>query len=471
MVLCKLLDLSLLKYYNYSKILNDEESILMIPDGAIISGFISMLINDLTHISIDKIKQADNVRKYKSQNFETRVYQVIIDAINEFTSNKYNNQDILYETAEHLLNDLKTFQKNIIKSGKLSLKIIIPNIDETNCEKFLRILCHEISKEINFDVYKEILLELLSQEAKYNSIELQHIRKKLDEIILKLNNQMVYTERDFVSENNGFQNNKKQKYIENWNNRLFLHLDKDKKPLTLADAFITPNYKKHKEIKRIGFLSDDTLKQIIIKYIEYDKSSTMLITGVPGIGKSSIISWIANEYHENDNVIILRFRDWEKEELENGLLKAICNTLKCKKRDLENNILIIDGYDEIKLVNSSNTLLEIFNNDILDFQNLKIIFTSRPDYLNLQNFFNVFELLPFELKQIKAFYKIIKDTELAKRSIDNLDLKILGIPVILYMSIMSNFDFSEKSSKPELYDRIFSEKGGIFDKLDRKSVV
>ena len=120
-----------------------------------------------------------------------------------------------------------------------------------------------------------------------------------------------------------FQNNKKEVYIKNWNSRLFLHQNNDENPITLADAFIMPDFETYKSIKRIGFSSDDTLDKIIEKFIKYDKTSIMLITGVPGIGKSSITSWIANEYKDNDGVIILRFRDWESEELENGLLKAI----------------------------------------------------------------------------------------------------------------------------------------------------
>ena len=136
-----------------------------------------------------------------------------------------------------------------------------------------------------------------------------------------------------------------------------------------------PDFETYKSIKRIGFSSDDTLDKIIEKFIKYDKTSIMLITGVPGIGKSSITSWIANEYKDNDGVIILRFRDWESEELENGLLKAICNTLDCKKNDLEAKSLILDGFDEIKALEIKDNLFNAFENDINDFENFKCIIT------------------------------------------------------------------------------------------------
>ena len=111
-----------------------------------------------------------------------------------------------------------------------------------------------------------------------------------------------------------------------------MHIDNDENPITLSDAFIMPDYKMYKSVKRIGFSNNDTLDQIIRKFVNYDKSSTMLISGVPGIGKSSITSWIANKYKNDDRVIILRFRDWENEDLRIGLLQDICNTFFCKKR-------------------------------------------------------------------------------------------------------------------------------------------
>lgn len=262
-----------------------------------------------------------------------------------------------------------------------------------------------------------------------------------------------------------FENNKKQDYIKNWNSRLFLHQDNDERPLTLADAFIMPDYKMYTSIKRIGFSSDDTLEQIIEKFIKYDKSSTMLITGVPGIGKSSIVSKIANVYQDNDKVIILRFRDWENEELHNGLIKAICNTLNCKKKDLEDKILIIDGFDELKLLNKRKHLLDLFIDSIKDLEIFKCIFTSRPAYIEPSYFQNVIELQEFDIDKVESFYKEITGKLLKKKKSIESNLKVLGIPVILYMAIMTKVDISENPTKSDLYNRIFGEKGGIFDRF------
>ncbi len=266
-----------------------------------------------------------------------------------------------------------------------------------------------------------------------------------------------------------FQNNKKQDYIDNWNSRLFLHIDNDERPITLADAFIMPDYNIYKSIKRIDFLCDDELDEIIDKFVNYQKTSSLLITGVPGIGKSTITSWIANKHKEDDKYLFLKFRDWESEELESGLLKSVCFTLGCKKNNLENKILILDGFDEIKTLNIREKLLNDFTNDLKDFENFKVIITSRPTYITAVNFDNYLELCPLDPLLIRIFYEKITNQKL-KGYIDYDNIDVLGIPVILYMAIMSDINITKRSTKPKLYKRIFAKKGGIFDRFSYEGI-
>ncbi len=276
------------------------------------------------------------------------------------------------------------------------------------------------------------------------------------------NNSKVIT--DNINNCEKFQKNKKQDYIDNWNSRLFLHVDNNERPITLADAFIVPDYDYRIKVGSINFSDDDTMDEVIKKFMKYNKSANMIITGVPGIGKTSIVAWMANEYKESDDVFILRFRDWEKEELNIGLLKSICNTLNCSKRDLENKVIILDGFDEIKALKEGETLLRNFLNDNLDYRNFKIIVTSRTGYIDNNLFQYAFELMPFRANDIKDFYFKITDNIL-NDNLDHGNLDILGIPVILYMAIMSEIDITKNATKAELYNRIFAEKGGIFDKF------
>lgn len=291
-----------------------------------------------------------------------------------------------------------------------------------------------------------------------------------DQAILEILNMIQEQIQNRSAEDSGadtetLKNNKKQAYLKMWNDTLFLHGGNETDPVTLADAFIMPDYEMHKSIGRIGFSREDTLDEIIKKFVKFDKTSTLLIAGVPGIGKSSITSWIANQYKEDDTVIILRFRDWEKSILENSLLDAVCSTLECKKKDLESKILVLDGFDEMKALHVRDQLLDALFMDMKDFENLKCIITSRSAYIDSSLFHNVLELKGFDMERIELFVRIITGKPLKGRAGIKSNLEVLGIPVILYMALMSHIDISKRATKPELYHRIFAEKGGIFDRF------
>lgn len=332
--------------------------------------------------------------------------------------------------------------------GERVLIHISNSVDDANLE--IQQLSIYMKENLNkLDVDSQIVLNILWT-----------ILEQIQKIHMQSNiaSNIIFAEKNFI-------NNKKEDYIKNWNNRLFLHIDNDENPITLADAFIMPDYVMNKSMKRIGFSKNDTLNKIIEKFIEYDKTSTMLISGEPGMGKSSIISWIANEYRNDDRIIILRFRDWKRSILKKTLLSAIRNKLDCENADLEDKVLILDGFDEMKALDIREKLLADFINEIKDFNNFKCIITSRPVYIDSSNFQNYLKLKVFDISRIEDFHKIVTEERLDQREKIESNLEVLGIPVILYMAIMSGVDISQNPTKPELYRRIFSEEGGIFDKF------
>lgn len=341
-----------------------------------------------------------------------------------------------------------------------------------------------INLKCKSDGFEKELLIQISNSVKDANVELKKLSDYMEEsfdkldqdnrVIFHISQRMLKYIQSFDTQKGNdsiamlptkIQNNKKQEYIDNWNSRLFLHLDNDERPLTLENAFIMPDYKMHRAIPHIGFSEKDTLDKIINKFIKYRKTSTMLITGVPGIGKTTITSWLAAKYKEDNSVIILRFRDWESEELEKGILKAIYTSLECKKAELDNKVLILDGFDEMKSLDIGRGLLSNFFNAIKDFNNFKCIITSRTGYIDSDYFGNVFQLQEFNIEQVKKFYKNITGKSLGIRKKIESNLEVLGIPVILYMAIMSDVDIGENPTKPELYNRIFAVEGGIFDKF------
>jgi len=429
----------------------------------IFDSFVSQMISDIADISKEKIKNAVKNRNNKHQSLESQIYNVTVDVLNEITSNQYKKeQDKVYDAAQALLMNFKNREFDHVKFIELYLQAF--NLcNKDSYVEFKSLLYQKLSKDDYRELKNEIDLWWKDQENRKTS--------KIEQEIIKVNQKLDDVRNEHEKTNliqdsdKKFQNNKKQEYIDNWNSRLFLHQDYDERPLTLADTFIMPNYKILKGVQKIDFSSNDTFDQTIEKFVEYKNTSTMLITGVPGIGKTSIVSWMANKYQEDDRIIILRFRDWESEELSSGLLKAICNTFECRKTDLECKILIIDGFDEIKALDSGKKLMNQFFYDMKDFRNFKCVITSRPAYIENVSFQNVLLFERFDIDKVETFYKEITGNQLEEKEKIKTNLDVLGIPVILYMAIMSEVDINENPTKPELYHRIFSEMGGIFDKF------
>jgi len=395
---------------------------------------------------------------------------VVVNVLNQVTYNKFeNDQDKIYQAAEKLLMGYKNTRGDSIEAVRSGLQILGESISNDGYMDFKTLLYQELCKSDYEELYREIRLLQQDEESDKTS-RIEHSVNEVKQEVREIKKIVLYEknankENSSTIQNYKFHNNKKQDYVKTWNSRLFLHVDNDEDPITLADAFIMPDYEMYKSIKRIGFSDDDTFDQIIDKFMRYDRTSTMLITGVPGIGKSSVTSWIANEYKDNENVVILRFRDWKRQELENGLLYAIFDRLNGEYEELEEKILILDGFDELKILDTRDTLLNNFVENIKDFENFKCIITSRPAYINSTYFNNVFGLREFDISKIDIFYKIITGNTLNNKKKIETNLEVLGIPVILYMAVMSNIDISENPTKPELYNRIFAEKGGIFDRF------
>ncbi len=439
-------------------------------EETIISGFIGEAISRCTDFSWIKIKEAVKDRKNKHQNIESQIYNVVVNVLNQVTYNKFeNDQDKIYQAAEKLLMGYKNTRGDSIEAVRSGLQILGESISNDGYMDFKTLLYQELCKSDYEELYREIRLLQQDEESDKTS-RIEHSVNEVKQEVREIKKIVLYEknankENSSTIQNYKFHNNKKQDYVKTWNSRLFLHVDNDEDPITLADAFIMPDYEMYKSIKRIGFSDDDTFDQIIDKFMRYDRTSTMLITGVPGIGKSSVTSWIANEYKDNENVVILRFRDWKRQELENGLLYAIFDRLNGEYEELEEKILILDGFDELKILDTRDTLLNNFVENIKDFENFKCIITSRPAYINSTYFNNVFGLREFDISKIDIFYKIITGNTLNNKKKIETNLEVLGIPVILYMAVMSNIDISENPTKPELYNRIFAEKGGIFDRF------
>lgn len=445
----------------------------------IISAFLSKVLSDCFDITKSKIKKFVENKTKVHRTIEGQIYTVIVNTFTSTTYNRYDkNMDLLYETAEKLLRDIQKNKMISLEILKPSLKNIYDDVNENTYEQFKLTLYKEIINPKMVELYQMLQLFAMENEyAQFSKIEnIENIMDRTESKVDRTENKIdrMYNELiDHIKTQSSpaalpksthFENTKNEDYRKIWNGKLFLHADDIENPLTLKEAYIFPDF----VIKKndIDYLFTKTLNNLLEEFINFGNSSTMLICGVPGIGKSTIVSWIADKFENDSRILILRFQQFEREKLNNGLLNAVCATLKCTRENLNNKTLILDGFDEIKLLDARNELIKAMICDILDISNFKLIVTSRSHYIEKPSIFkNVIEILPFKEKKITSFYFKIKCQHIEEKSLNNTNLEVLGIPVILYMAIMSDIDITKPSSKPELYDKIFAVEGGIFDRF------
>lgn len=283
----------------------------------------------------------------------------------------------------------------------------------------------------------------------------------------------------------------KTEYADKWNERLFLHRRPEDEDLTLEKTFVTPAYYllntlffQHnlhfiEEItyfeneKTIDLEVYDNLKEALNQFVIDGRS--MLILGQPGMGKSSIVCYLADKYIKDPQVIIVKFKDLNikkstDQNLTNKslLLDSIINYFHCDKKGLENKTLILDGYDEIDSYFFNIDLFSDFFLSIREIINFKILITSRENYIIKEThyFEKIILLLPFDAGKIEKFAENITHDKLVSGYIINNDNnKVFGIPVILYMALASGVDLSKSVSRIGVYNKIFSLNGGIFDRF------
>ena len=79
-------------------------------------------------IGKEKIIEANKNRKTDGQSMETRIYQVIVNALNEFPYNKYKKKEQVYDAAESILKQFKNvwlWQNKNLLNVSLQISIMV----------------------------------------------------------------------------------------------------------------------------------------------------------------------------------------------------------------------------------------------------------------------------------------------------------------------------------------------------------
>ncbi len=457
-------------------------------EEAIIGEFISKVSDIVVDISKFKIKEAVKNRKNEHQSPESQIYNIIVDVLNKISYVEYeNDQDKIYDAAEKILKSFKNGIDNSENNIKLGLSEICENVDENKCTDFKKLIYRELSKKNYSELYREMSLFQKEEESNKSSrIErkidetrygVKEVNEKLDKIVNN-NDSSVVAQNMIVKKKS-----RTPEYADKWNANMFLNnFDKrDKKAgvnVKLREVYLDkhlPHYIwGNNEEKR------NDLKELMIEYIEENNRNKMLlILGQPGIGKSTLITWITAHFTEKvDDILVYRFAsdlknvEWKSENITERILKE----LGLSNEELNEKILILDGYDEIGVKDDRKEILDqlywglVKNNITKCFllivtcrvNSIKAVERVQCKYITLQ---------PWNIEQIESFCRIM-NRSLETEAIENIikNKEILGIPLILYMVLALNISIDKEGVIVDVYDKIFSLEGGIYDRcIDHKS--
>lgn len=451
--------------------------------SAIFGGFISKVINDITDVSDikNKIINAVKNKKNKHQNSESQIYNIIVDVLNEFTCEKgKNNQNNIYEAAEVLFKEFK-------KEGKKAISLCLQSLglsgNENEIERFKMLLCETLGKTKYRELYCEIILLLLAKktELDYTLIE------KLDEILQNLK-RLNKVEVDNNKELKEPVKSRTEEYAKVWDKNMFLNNftewdEKRGENVRLSEVYIKdhlPHFLYRDNIKEFDNI-DVLLSQYIMK--NSDDNKMLLILGQPGIGKSTLITWILNNFKDRiDDILVYQFASDLKDVPWGNFIssRTLLEELGLSYDDLEEKVLILDGFDEIDARGDRKDILNTIHRDLIykkSIKNFTLIVTCRENYVDsLKDLkYNYITLLPWDERQIESFCKVYCEKgkfEISDDSLKNIKYNenILGIPLLLYMVLALEINCENETSIVSVYDKIFSLNGGIYDRcIDNKN--
>lgn len=461
----------------------------MIKD-MIISGFVSKLVNDCGDILKSRIKDADKNRNPNEKNMETRSYQVMIDALNHFSYNEHKKEERVFDAAECMLRQFKDGRSDYVEAVKEGLKIVASNVTDDICRSFLEALCYEICQEENRALAIAVILFWQEQTSgsvqegfRRNDLSAEEINRKLDYLIKEFENKNKCGKR---SSGKNYIENRAGEYAGKWEKNVFLN-DFNKRDqnagvnIKLKDIYLEkhlPHY-----IWKTGDEPFDELRDLLREYTT-DKAERklLLILGHPGIGKSTLITWMmVHLAKREDDFFVYQFAsdlghvNWKS----NHILDEIFESAGCAHRELEGKTVILDGFDEIYINgNDRERILSKMNQELKKMNSLKkfsLIVTCRQNYVEQLQLSGIdfITLQAWNEEQIRSFCEIYEKKNTREKPEEgnskNLEIKIkkilenkevFGIPLILYMVLALNVDVERDSSMAYIYDQIFSLKGG-----------
>lgn len=416
------------------------------------SGFLSSLF------SSEIFQKIEDVKVKKSLEHIAYTIDKFVDEVD--VSHRDSIQTLL---LEYLCSYIKA-------DNGLDEKITSSYLEE--CQKQLKFYLnnderYKIESCVNF--INNELMSLMSLDGIVIWQELKYFRSEFADVVSRISKEV-----DQQTNQEMFRNNQKEEFVRIWKDILFLNKgEENNQLLTLENLYILPNYSLCKygrgRIEKIEGIVP--LDEKISEFLSNDNKKGMIIYGIPGIGKSSLVNFIAgneerlNKYRRKIIYISVQNLDVEVIQKE-SLLESIIRFLECPKEKFKNCVCILDGLDEIQSNVDINNVLGRFMLE-LPKQKIKTIITSRDnivEYSNLGDRVLIIELELFTVSEIERFnckYKKYRDVQFNVKEIKKNNIEVLGIPLMLYFVHALNLKINDVLDKSKLYNKVFS---GIYDK-------
>ncbi len=469
------------------------------------------LVKELTDITIDGIseKGVNDIRNFINEG-KAKIENILSEE--KMKLMKVPDENIAYVSAEirNLLSriditdevlrkcrysegELQDFMWNVYVSWKGSYII--------ECEGNIKTCLFAVASALlklarESDEFRDQMLIQISNSVDDIKAALQKINRNTDNYeklnadsrnILEILQKMLIRNQENGAEKGDKKHKVKRRteeFADKWNANMFLNdFDKrDKKAGTnvkLGEVYLEEHLPHYiwGENDNEEPLTD--LKELLSEYIVESGNSKMLVVfGQPGIGKSTLITWITANFHDRQkDILVYKFAsDLKNIDWESGRISArILEELGLERDDLKGKVLIFDGFDEVNIE-------KYRRRDILDslygdwvfhdtIENFSLIVTCRENYVSRFAILKCtyITLQPWDEMQIKSFCNVFQDK--TKKSISDSTMEkllenrgILGIPLILYMTLALNISIEEEGSIVDVYDKIFSLEGGIYDR-------
>ncbi len=253
-------------------------------------------------------------------------------------------------------------------------------------------------------------------------------------------------------------------------------------PATLSNIFVYPTFQvtQRDDINTYTNLEDfisNFISGNLIKKRGTVKIDTLFILGYAGIGKSSLVAKMMFHYINKDKIakkifgdnkiICIKLRDVEKgwfnhPDIWHFVYKYFDCELDEKHDLLRDKIIIMDGFDELCIIdNISKNIIQKISGD-MESLNSKLIVTSRPGYKDEDTQFEnecTIELDYFDYDKRKEWFdryeKINPVSDEVKFSICNNENDIFGVPLIIYMTATKGIIVTDYKNKWDLFHKLF----------------